>query len=232
MVYALIVALGFLAGWLVNVVADTTPLRLSWRVNWLNPLKALATYSTTADQPANSAHRLRYWAVWLTATMLGWLAYQRIGMTTEGLILALEAWFFLAIAVIDLEHRKVLNQMLLVALPLILVFNLVIGFPGLISAVLGALAGLGCFLLLALVKPGSMGMGDVKLAGLIGMAAGLPGVIIAILVGIYAGGLVALILLVRNRFRSGQTMAYAPYLALGAWVALYFGADLWQIYLE
>ncbi len=68
-------------------------------------------------------------------------------------------------------------------------------------------------------------MGDVKLAGLIGLTTGLDGVILAMTVGILAGGLAALALLASRRFDRKATMAYAPYLALGAWVALYFGAD-------
>ena len=84
---------------------------------------------------------------------------------------------------------------------------------------------------MALARPGGMGMGDVKLAGLIGLMTGLDGVILAMTVGILAGGLAALALLASRRFDRKATMAYAPYLALGAWVALYFGADLWRAYL-
>ena len=41
----------------------------------------------------------------------------------------------------------------------------------------------------------------------------------------------ALALMAGRRFDRRATMAYAPYLALGAWIALYFGADLWRAYL-
>ena len=64
-------------------------------------------------------------------------------------------------------------------------------------------------------------MGDVKLAGVIGLTTGLPGAIVAVTVGILAGGVAALAILVLTRFRRGVTMAYAPYLVLGAWVALF-----------
>jgi prepilin signal peptidase PulO-like enzyme (type II secretory pathway) len=40
-----------------------------------------------------------------------------------------------------------------------------------------------------------------------------------------------LALMIGRRFDRRATMAYAPYLALGAWVALYFGGDIWQAYL-
>ena len=76
-----------------------------------------------------------------------------------------------------------------------------------------------------------MGMGDVKLAGLIGLATGLGGVLIALSVGILIGGAAAVILLIYHRFDRQATMAYAPYLVMGAWVALYFGGDLWTMYM-
>ena len=152
-------------------------------------------------------------------------------MTLEAGIIALYAWFFLTVAVIDLEHRRVLNRMLLAALPVIALVIMASGTPSLRSSIAGAAIGFGVFLLTALLRPGGMGMGDVKLAGLIGLATGIAGVAIALAVGIVAGGVGGLALMVGHRFDRRATMAYAPYLALGAWVALYFGAELWQAYL-
>ena len=73
-----------------------------------------------------------------------------------------------------------------------------------------------------------MGMGDVKLAGVIGLATGFNGVIGALLIGILAGGLAAAVILIRKRTARGQTIAYAPYLVLGAWAALYYGTAIWH----
>jgi leader peptidase (prepilin peptidase)/N-methyltransferase len=78
-------------------------------------------------------------------------------------------------------------------------------------------------LVIALLARGGMGMGDVKLAALIGLTTGLSGVLFALYIGILAGGVVGIALLIKNRFRRGQTMAYAPYLVIGAWVVLLDG---------
>ena len=136
--------------------------------------------------------------------------------------MALYGWFFLAVAIIDLEHRRVLNRMLAAALPLAALSSLVLYAPPPLSALLGAAIAFGLFLVIALVRPGGMGMGDVKLAALIGLVTGLAGVFVALTVGIVAGGIAAVVVLVRSRFDRRVTMAYAPYLVLGAWVALYF----------
>lgn len=238
MIYVFIVVLGLIAGWAVNGVANTMPYGIALGQNWSSPLTQLAIalhlYPQTSQPKENVPpyRPFRHLVVWMMALGLGWLAYVRMGWRLESIFLALEAWFFLAVAVIDLEHRKVLNRMLMPVLPMLALFHLWTGTPNLLSALLGAATGFGLFLILALIKPGSIGMGDVKLAGLIGFAAGLPGVIIALMVGIYSGGLAAIGLLIYHRFQRRQTMAYAPYLVLGAWTALYFGAELWHLYVR
>ncbi len=91
-------------------------------------------------------------------------------------------------------------------------------------AVLGAralwAAAAGCFLLApAVLKPGSMGMGDVKLAAVLGLYLG-PAVTTALLAAFIAGSIAGLLLAVRHG-RAARRMAipFAPYLALGALVA-------------
>lgn len=212
-----VLVLSLLAGWAVNLLADGVPQRLKLsdvlrsapELMWLRPKRNIL--------------------VFLMAVALGESAYLQAGWSLYGAVLALQAWFFLVIAVIDLEHRRVLNRMLIPSLPLILICNWLVGLPSLRSALIGALFGFGIFLLLALIWRGGMGMGDVKLAGVIGLATGLSGALIAMLVSFYAGGIAALILLIRSRKR-GQTMAYAPYLSFGAWVALFWGKEILRLY--
>lgn len=217
MMTIVVFVLSIFAGWAVNLLADGAPQKLG-----------LAVVLKSASQFMKQRPK-RYFYVALLAAFFGEMAYLRAGWSLLGGVLALQAWFFLAIAVIDLEHRRVLNWMLIPALPLILVCNWLVGLPTLRSALVGGLFGFGVFLLLALVWRGGMGMGDVKLAGVIGLATGLSGALIAMLVSFYAGGIAALIILVRSRKR-GQTMAYAPYLAFGAWVAIFWGKEILQLY--
>jgi prepilin signal peptidase PulO-like enzyme (type II secretory pathway) len=76
------------------------------------------------------------------------------------------------------------------------------------------------------MRPGAMGAGDVKLAGLIGIIAGVPNVIVALAIGIIAGGVSALILMASGRVSRTGTLAYAPYLSLGASIALVHGPQI------
>jgi len=232
------ILLGLLAGWVVNVLADTVPGRRSLRETWAWPFQRLRRSfgKDTAGPGEGNTARHRYLLVWLLALALGWFAYLRLGWTPRALLIAVEAWFFLSIAVIDLEHRLVLNRMLLVAAPLFFAANLLLGEVTMSSILLGAVTGFGFFLMLALLSPGGMGMGDVKLAGLIGLTTGLSNVVAALFIAILVGGIAGAVILLKNYLRRrpwrGQTMAYAPYLVVGVWVVLFDGIRLLHNYLE
>ena len=98
--------------------------------------------------------------------------------------------------------------------------------PGFVlSALLGGAAGFVLMLLPYLLTRGrGMGYGDVKLAAFIGLMSGFPLVVVALLVGIIMGGIVAVFLLVSRLVKSRKAaIPYGPFLAVGAMVALIWG---------
>ncbi len=139
-------------------------------------------------------------------------------------VLVLIAWlyitFLLTVLVIDYKHRRVLNIMLGPAAIVILLLSFLPMTPDPLNAVLGGSVGLAFFFLLALVGRGKLGAGDVKLAGVIGLMTGFPGVVAALLIGVILGAAAALFLLLSKRAGRKSTMAYAPYLSLGALIIL------------
>ena len=96
------------------------------------------------------------------------------------------------------------------------------------------LAGLGAGLFLflfAVIFRGALGMGDVKLGGVLGLY--LSGsVVVAIVAGILAGGVAAVIVLARTGIRAGAKtkIAYGPYLAIGGIVGLLAGPHILHWY--
>jgi leader peptidase (prepilin peptidase) / N-methyltransferase len=66
-----------------------------------------------------------------------------------------------------------------------------------------------------------MGMGDVKLAAVIGAVVGFPLVFTALILGVLVGGVAAALLLVSRRIDRRGTMAYAPYLVVGVALVLF-----------
>jgi len=145
-------------------------------------------------------------------------------------------WFsfalFLLILVVDVEHRRVLN---VVVYPMLLV-GVVLVFVrpelSLASALGGGLLGFGLFFLLFLLRPGGLGAGDVKLAALIGVLLGFPSVLVALFAAIGLGGASAIVLLLSRRVGLRGTMAYAPYLSVGAMIGLLYGPSLVAWYLQ
>lgn len=94
---------------------------------------------------------------------------------------------FWVVVVIDLEHRLVLNRMIVLAAAVILIANLLLRKVTINSLLLRTAAGFGFFLFLAMLAPVSMGMGAVKLAGLIGLTIGLSNIVVAPFIVIFMG---------------------------------------------
>ena len=71
-----------------------------------------------------------------------------------------------------------------------------------------------------------MGLGDVKLAGLIGLVTGFPLVLIAMYLAILSGGLVAIVLLLLRLKGRKEAMPFGPFLSLAAMATLFWGNGL------
>ena len=74
-------------------------------------------------------------------------------------------------------------------------------------------------------------MGDIKLAGLIGLITGFPLVIVALLIGIFIGGIVAIILLAFRIKGRKDAIPYGTFLALGPIAVLLWGKEIFNWYL-
>jgi prepilin signal peptidase PulO-like enzyme (type II secretory pathway) len=155
----------------------------------------------------------------IAAFLAGWVRFR--GTPATLITFWFYAAFLLVVLVIDLEHRLVLNVMLLPGAVGALVLSFLPGNPDPLRALLGGAIGSGLFFVIALVGRGAMGMGDVKLAGVIGLMAGYPAVLPALLLGVILGGLGALILIFMKRAGRKSYIAYAPYLCIGALVTLW-----------
>jgi leader peptidase (prepilin peptidase)/N-methyltransferase len=139
------------------------------------------------------------------------------------------------ISVIDLEHRIIPNKIVypaLIVFPAYLAVARVAGAPvDLVRMCIGFLAYGGALFVVALVSRG-MGMGDVKLAGLIGTVLGslsLGQVGVAAGAAIVFGGLGAVAALIGGVGRRGA-MPFGPFLAAGAVVAAFWGVQIAEWY--
>ncbi|MBC7263113.1 MAG: prepilin peptidase [Chloroflexi bacterium] len=152
--------------------------------------------------------------------------WRQFGASPEFVALLAYAGLFSVIFVVDAETGFVPNLVLGAGAIIALTLRLAYSALPVSSALLGAVVGFTLFLPLALIRKGVMGAGDIKLAGLIGLVVGFPGVITALAMGVVLGGLGALILMLSGAKRRHDYMPYAPYLAVGCMVTLLRGAAI------
>src|SRR6476659_4795287 len=150
------------------------------------------------------------------------------GFSVEALVDSLACAVLVAVTVTDLERRVVPNRIIVPALVVALVVQTVRD-PS-VEWIVAALAAGGFFLIAALIYPAGLGMGDVKLAGFLGAWLGAP-----VIVALFSGSLLAVIpaiyiLATQGRSARKVGIPFAPFLAGGAVIALFWGdaiLDAW-----
>lgn len=137
-----------------------------------------------------------------------------------------------AITLTDLERRVIPNAILLVG-ALIATGIVAATDPSSLPERLGAAVGGGGFLLLAaLIYPRGMGMGDVKLAAVMGLFLGVS-IVPALFVGIALGALAGFWLILRNGSAARKhAVPFGPFLAIGGVVGLLAGGQMIDAYLN
>ncbi len=154
--------------------------------------------------------------------------------TTAGIALSVTLILLLVpAALIDLEHRIIPNKLTGAGALLALGLGTALDPAGEPTRLIAGAAAGGFLLAAALAYPGGMGMGDVKLAGVMGLflgAAVAPAILIALLSGVLVGAMIV----ARKGARAGRKTAvpFGPFLALGGIVAVFAGQPLVNWYLH
>jgi leader peptidase (prepilin peptidase)/N-methyltransferase len=151
-----------------------------------------------------------------------------------------QAWLALALVLllvpvtfIDLDHRIIPNVLMAIGAVSALALVAVLQPDALVEHLLAA-AGAGGFLLVAAVAyPAGMGMGDVKLAAVLGLFLGTA-VAPAMFVAMLAGSVVGALIIARKGAKEGRKTAipFGPYLAFGALVGALYGDAMVDWYLR
>jgi leader peptidase (prepilin peptidase) / N-methyltransferase len=158
-----------------------------------------------------------------SAAAVGALAWRFAGTPEAAAFCALGA-LGVALAAIDLQVQRLPDRLTLPAYPALLALLVAAAVLGhhawpLARAVLGGLALGGTYLLLGLIRPGGIGGGDIKLAGLAGLALGWLGwsaVLDGAALGFVLAAVVALALLAARRISLRSHLSFGPFLIGGA----------------
>jgi leader peptidase (prepilin peptidase) / N-methyltransferase len=136
----------------------------------------------------------------------------------------------IAVAGIDLEHRIVPNAIAAPAAVFAVVAAAVVMTGELPELLIAGVAAFLAMLLIALAYPRGMGMGDVKLAGVMGLYLG-QSVVPALFIGFLTGALVGLAIVAREGSGARKKgVPFAPFLALGGIAGVLAGPELIDLY--
>jgi len=138
-----------------------------------------------------------------------------------------------AVTRVDLEHRIIPNRILGVLAAAAIVLTALLEPNQLPERLIAACGAGGLLLAAALAYPGGMGMGDVKMAAVMGLVLGRA-VAPELLVAFASGTLAGIAVIARKGIREGRRTAipFGPFLALGGLVGLFAGRELIDVYLR
>jgi len=240
---ALALAPGLAIGSFLNVVAARVPLKKSLMrpgsacmscsvpIAWYDNVPVIS-YFVLRGKCRNCGAKISlvYPAVELASGLLISACVLVYGLSLYAAIAAFFCCVLVAISAVDLEHRIVPDRIVLPATVLVLLAQLVRA-PSLEWPLCAFGASLFLFLAV-LAYPAGMGMGDVKLALLMGAALGKL-VAVALMLGMFAALVPGVYLLARHG-QAARKMAipFAPFLAFGSIVALFAGNSLLDAYVR
>ena len=151
-----------------------------------------------------------------------------------GIVGGIFATVFLTLTLTDFDRRLLPNRIVYPSIVLAIALSWVWPNVSVTEVLIGGLAGLalGVGLLIASLPfgKGAFGMGDVKMIALIGFVVGPASLLIGVFVGSVVGGLMAATLIVARLRNRRDYMPHGPYLAMGAVIALFWGAEVRDIY--
>jgi leader peptidase (prepilin peptidase)/N-methyltransferase len=184
-----------------------------------------------------SVPRRLFWVELATGVVFALLAWH-YGFSPALGIMIFYACLFIVVSVIDLEHGLILNKVVYPSMVVALLLALISRpwltqwiVPGIANAAIGGAIGFALFLLIALISRGGMGWGDVKLAGLIGLATGFPLVFLSVIMAAILGGIVAVVMVITKKRQRRQTIPFGPFLAVAAMITLLWGSNIMNWYL-
>ena len=184
----------------------------------------------------------QYPLVELGTAVLFVAAFFKFGVDLKFIFAALMLVVLLAVAVVDLQRQIIPNRIILPSLIAAPILAVIAGFAsgqampiagtvGYLEMAIGFILGGGLLLLIALVRPGGMGGGDIKLAAFMGIFLGRY-VLIALFIGFLLGSLAGIIAMAFFHKSRKDLLPFGPYLSLGAMLTIFFGFELFQWYIS
>ena len=242
MIVVVAVLFGLVVGSFLNVVIHRVPLRQS--IVWPSsrcpsceaPIKSfdnvpLLSYLLLRGKCRNCGARIspRYPLVeGLTGLLFGVAAYW-YGLSLELVSAIVLIGVLVALAGTDLEHRLLPNAIVFPATVAGLLLSVALEPSRWWVYVVSTVGVAGALFALAIARPGGMGMGDVKMGGMLGAFLGLYA-LLAVFLGALLGAIVAGVLMATGKMQRRTALPFGVFLAVAGILVSFVGPQIWGSY--
>ena len=136
--------------------------------------------------------------------------------------------FLIIIFVYDFKHYIIPDKVIYPAIVIAFIYNLITGYRLPVTGyLLAAFAAAGFFLFIVLISRGKwMGVGDIKLAFLIGLLLGWPNTLLALFLAFLIGAIIGLGLIILKKKTIKSELPFGPFLILGIYIAFFWGKEI------
>lgn len=173
-----------------------------------------------------------YPIVELTTGGLFALAAFRVGWTAELIVALTLISLCVIVFVSDYTYMIIPDKVLLFFLPLFAVERIFIPLTPWWDSLLGAAAGFGLLLAIALISKGGMGGGDIKLYGVLGLVLGCKFVLLSFILATFFGAVYGAVGMLLGRIKKGMAIPFGPYICLGVLLSYFFGEAMIDWYIQ
>ena len=185
---------------------------------------------------------LQYPLIELSTGLL--FVFTKLEITTMGVIPSFY-WltiisFLIVIFVYDLKHYIIPDKVIYPAIGITLFYDFYLGFTksplilgDFVNQLLSAAGAAGFFAAIVIVSRGKwMGVGDIKLAFLMGLILGLPSILVALFLAFLSGAIIGVGLIVSGKKTMKSEVPFGPFLVTGTFIALFWGQELINWYVK
>ena len=185
---------------------------------------------------------LQYPLIELSTGLL--FVFTKLEITTMGVIPSFY-WltiisFLIVIFVYDLKHYIIPDKVIYPAIGITLFYDFYLGVTksrlilgDFVDQLLSAGGAAGFFAAIVIVSRGKwMGVGDIKLAFLMGLILGLPSILVALFLAFLSGAIIGVGLIVSGKKTMKSEVPFGPFLVTGTFIALFWGQELINWYVK
>lgn len=245
MLYFLIFIFGLLFGSFLNVCIYRIPVNKSivnppsacpnceYQLAWYDNIPVISfIFLGGKCRKCKTEISLRYPMIEMLSGLVTVLLYVFFGLTLQFFFVVVITFMLIIITFIDIDHKLIPNRIVIAMLSIGLIYELVVRPVSLLDALIGFFAASVPLLIIAFLSKGGIGGGDIKLMAVVGIFLGWKGVLLALFIGAVTGAIIGIIGMILKKKKRKDVIPFGPFLCLGILVAIIYGEQLIDMYIN